>query len=91
MGIFEGRNPVRPLAIQRLTHSFSGIHQAISPVAVAEQVFFRRLLKKCPGCKAPEILRSEAVLGCTPQTTKDEGNAADEAFFSSLLGIEPDL
>ena len=37
-----------------------------------------------PRCKTPEILRSEEYLGYAA-TTKDEGNAADRRFFSSLL------
>ena len=35
-----------------------------------------------PGCKAPEILRSEAYSEYTA-TTKDEGNAADGRFSAA--------
>jgi hypothetical protein len=37
---------------------------------------------KMPGCKAPEILRSEAYLQYAA-TTWDEGNAADGRFSAS--------
>jgi hypothetical protein len=50
-------------------------------------------LRQAGRCKAPEILRSEAYIGCSLQqacpvldTGKDEGNAALGGYFSSLLG-----